>query len=123
MSNYKVHKGIIKKVDLSEFDNNMEKYFEARCIYEFGHLGDDLINYLYKEYGNWQNMFFNETFICDVIIVNNELYEIADRQVNRDKQCIIKSIEPGKYEYEIRYNNVETGVLEMIKNGLTDYLG
>ena len=68
-------------------------------------------------------MFFDETFICDVIIVNGELYEIADRQVNRDKQCIIKPIEPGKYEYEIRYNNGETGVLEMIGNGLSDYLG
>lgn len=123
MSNYEVHRGIIKKVDLSEFDNDTEKYFEARCKYEFGDYGDKWINDLYKEYDNWQDMFFDETFICDVIIVNGELYEIADRQVNRDKQCIIKPIEPGKYEYEIRYNNGETGVLEMIGNGLSDYLG
>lgn len=121
MSNYEVHKGIIKKVDLSEFDNDIEKYFEARCRYEFEDAGDKWINDLYKEYGNWRDMFFEETFIGDVIIVNGELYEIADRQVNRDKQCIIKPIEPGKYEYEIRYNNGETGVLEMIGQGLTDY--
>lgn len=123
MSNYEVHKGIIKKVDLSEFDNDTEKYFEARCLYEFEDAGDKWINDLYKEYGNWQDMFFEETFIGDVIIVNGEPYEIADRQVNRDKQCIIKPIEHGKYEYEIRYNNGETGVLEMIENGLSDYLG
>lgn len=122
MSNYEVHKGIIKKVDLSEFDNDTEKYFEARCIYEYGEEGDSYINDLYKKYGNWQDMFFNETYLRDVIIVNNEPYEIADTQVNRDKQCIIKPIEPGKYEYEIRYNNGETGVLEMIEKGLSDYL-
>lgn len=66
--------------------------------------------------------FFEETFIGDVIIVNDEPYEIADTQVNRDKQCIIKPIEPGKYEYEIRYNNGETGILEMLENGMNDYL-
>jgi hypothetical protein len=123
MSNYEVHRVIIKKVDLLEFDNDTEKYFEARCKYEFEGYGDRWINDLYKEYGNWQDMFFDETFICDVIIVNGEPYEIADTQVNRDKQCIIKPIEPGKYEYEIRYNNGETSVLEMIENGLSDYLG
>lgn len=123
MSNYEVHKGIIKKVDLSEFDNDTEKYFEARCKYEFGDYGDKWINDLYKEYGNWQDMFFDETFICDVIIVNGEPYEIADTKVNRDKQCIITPIEPGKYKYEIRYNNGETGLLEMVGQGLTDYLG
>ena len=122
MSNYEVHKGIIKKVDLSEFDNDTEKYFEARCRYEFEDAGDKWINSLYTEYYNWQEMFFGETFICDVIIVNNEIYEIADRQVNRDKQCIIKPIGPGMYEYEIRYNNGETGILEMIENGMNDYL-
>lgn len=122
MSNYEVHKGIIKKVDLSEFDNDTEKYFKARCRYEFEDAGDKWINDLFKEYGNWQDMFFEETFISDVIIVNEELYEITDRRVNYDKQCIIKPIEPGKYEYEIKYNNSETDFLEMIKNGMNDYL-
>lgn len=123
MSNYEVHKGIIKKVDLSEFDNDTEKYFEDRCKYEFGDYGDKWINDLYKEYGNWQDMFFDETFICDVIIVNGELYEIADRQVNNYKQCIIKPIDPGKYEYKIIYDNGKTDFLEIIEQGLADYLG
>lgn len=122
MSSYEVHKGIIQKVDLTEFDNDTEKYFEDRCRYEFEDADDKWINDLYKEYGNWQGMFFGETLICDVIFVNGELYEISDRRINRDKQCIITSIEPGKYEYEIRYNNGETDVLEMIENGLSDYL-
>lgn len=123
MNNYEVHKGIIKKVDLSEFDNNIEKYFEARCKYEFDNGSDNWIDDLYKEYGNWQDMFFKETYLRDVIIVNGEPYEIANTQVNRDKQCIIKPIEPGKYEYEIiLYNNGETAILEMIENGLSDYL-
>lgn len=122
MSNYEVHKGIIKKIDLTEFDNDIEKYFEARCRYEFGNAGDAWINDLYKEYGNWQDMFFEETFVNDVIIVNDEPYEITDTQVNCDKQCIIKPIELGKYEYEIRYNNDETGVLKIIEQGLYDYL-
>lgn len=52
MSNYKVHIGIIKRVDLSEFDNDTEKYFEARCRYEFEDDSDKLIDDLYKEYGN-----------------------------------------------------------------------
>ena len=122
MNSYEIHKGIINKVDLSKFDNDIEKYFEARCRYEFKDAGDNWINDLYKEYGNWQDMFFEETFIDDVIIVNGELYEIADRQVNRDKQCIIKPIEPGKYEYEIRHNNGETSVLGMLECGMNDYL-
>lgn len=122
MSNYEVHKGIIKKVDLSEFDNDTEKYFEARCRYEFEDAGDKWINDLYKEYDNWQDMFFEESCICGVIIVNEEIYEISDRQVIHDKQCIVKPIEPGKYEYEIRYNNGETSMLEMLEQGLSNYL-
>lgn len=122
MSDYEVHKGIIKKVDLSKFDNDTEKYFEARCRYEFEDLGDKWIDDIYKEYYNWQDMFFGETLMCDVIIVNGELYEITDRQVSHDKQCIVKPIEPGKYEYEIRYNNGETSILEMLEQGLSNYL-
>lgn len=122
MSNYEVHKGIIKKVDLSEFDNDTEKYFEARCRYEFEDAGDKWIDDLYTEYYNWQEMFFGETFICDVIFVNGELYEISDRRIKHDKQCIITPIEPGKYKYEIRYNNGETDVLEMLQNGMNNYL-
>lgn len=122
MSNYEVHKGIIKKVDLFEFNNDTEKYFEARCRYEFEDLGDKWLNDLYKEYDNWQDMFFGEMIMCDVIIVNGELYEISDRRIKHDKQCIITPIEPGKYKYEIKYNNTETDVLEMLECGMNDYL-
>lgn len=122
MSDYEVHKGIIKKVDLSEFDNDTEKYFEARCRYEFEDVGDKWIDDLYTEYYNWQDMFFGETLMHDVIIVNEEIYEISDRQVIHDKHCIVKPIEPGKYEYEIRYNNGETSMLEMLEEGLSNYL-
>lgn len=56
------------------------------------------------------------------MFVNGELYEFADRKVNHDKQCIIIPIKPGKYKYEIRYNNSETDVLKMLENGMKDYL-
>ena len=35
MSRQEYHKGKLKKVDLSQFDNDTEKYFEARYRYEF----------------------------------------------------------------------------------------
>ena len=35
MSEYEFHKGKLKKVDLSKFENSREKYFESKYRYEF----------------------------------------------------------------------------------------
>ena len=45
MSDYEYHKGKLKRIDLSKFDNNKEKYFEARYRYDFAANEDRLHPY------------------------------------------------------------------------------
>jgi translation initiation factor IF-3 len=35
---------------------------------------------------------------------------------------VAKILDYGKYKYEIRYNNSETDILEMLQNGMNSYL-
>ena len=48
MSDYEFHKGKVKMVDLSKYDNDTEKYFEARYRCKFSGMSEEEIQKAYK---------------------------------------------------------------------------
>ena len=76
MSDYEFHKGKVKMVDLSKYDNDTEKYFEARYRYEFSGMTEEEIQkayqtsveYKYRRNKPWEQLWRDNTdFYCDVI--------------------------------------------------------
>lgn len=98
MSEQEYHKGKLKKVDLSQFDNDTEKYFEARYRYEFaadenrpnGMTEKEIqeayqrsLEYKYRTRGAWEDLWFDNTDDYDQLIkVNGELWEVADVELD-----------------------------------------
>lgn len=130
MSDYEYHKGILKKVDLSEYDNDREKYFEARCRYEFSGLTEDELQAAYKDFneskykrrGGWEDYWRAESDIRDVISVGSDIYEVADIELDNDTQCIITEVSENEYQYYTSFYNGGTCLEEMLEDEMEDYL-
>ena len=101
MSDYEFHKGVLKRVDLSKYDNDKEKYFEARCRYEFSGLTEDELQTEYKKFnerkykrhGGWEEYWWSESELRDVIYVGDDIYEVYDTELDSDTQCIITKVD------------------------------
>lgn len=130
MSDYEYHKGTLKKVNLSEYDNDREKYFEARCRYEFSGLTEDELQATYKDFneskykrrGGWEDYWRAESDIRDVITVGDDIYEVADIELDNDTQCIITEVGENEYQYYTSFYNGGTCLEEMLEDGLEEYL-
>ena len=130
MSDYEFHKGTLKKVDLSEYDNDREKYFEARCRYEFSGLTEDELQAAYKNFneskykrhGGWEDYWRSESDIRDVISVGDDIYEVADIELYDDTQCIITEVGENEYQYYTSFYNGGTDLEEMLEDGLKKHL-
>lgn len=130
MSDYEYHKGTLKKIDLSEYNNDREKYFEARCRYEFLGLTEDELQATYKDFneskykrrGGWEDYWRAESDIRDVISVGDDIYEVADIELDNDTQCIITEVGENKYQYYTSFYNGGTCLEEMLEDGLEEYL-
>lgn len=130
MSDYEYHKGTLKKVDLSEYDNDREKYFEARCRYEFSGLSEDELQATYKDFneskykrrGGWEDYWRAESDLRDIISVGDDIYEVADIELDNDTQCIITEVGENEYQYYTSFYNGGTCLEEMLEDELEEYL-
>ena len=130
MSDYEYHKGVLKKVDLSEFDNDREKYFEARCRDEFDGLSEEEIQAVYKDFNEskykrrdgWEDYWRAETGLRDVVCVGDDIYEVADIEIDDDTQCIITKVGENEYQYYTSFYNGGTYLEEMLEDGMEEYL-
>lgn len=128
MSSYEKHIGKLKKVDLSEFNNSTEKFFEEQYRKLFINLSEEEIkeeyhyaeNYKYRENkGPWEWMFFDKCYVFDMddkfYIVNGNIYEtIEDKEVDYDAS-FLKDNGDGTYDYFIEFYNGGTCLSECIE--------
>lgn len=130
MSDYEYHKGILKKVDLTEYGNDREKYFEARCRYEFSGLTEEELLSTYKDFneskhkkhGGWEDYWISESYLRDVINIGDDIYEVADIKLDNNTQCIITEVGKNKYQYYTLFCNRDSCLEEMIEDCLKNYL-
>ena len=137
MSRQEYHKGKLKKVDLSQFDNDTEKYFEARYRYEFaadenrpnGLTEDEIqaayrrsLEYKYRTRGAWEDLWFDNTDDYDQLIkVNGELWEVADVELD-DNEDVFTKVSDDEYEYYTSFYNGGCSLGEALEYGLESAL-
>jgi hypothetical protein len=134
MSCQEYHKGKIKKVDLSEFDNDVEKYFEARYRYEFaanenrpnGMTEEEIQEAYareceynkYSDRGPWRRLWFDNTDDCEQLIeVDGELWEVADVELETD-DTIMHKVSDTEYTYYTSFYNGGCCLSEVLEYGL-----
>ena len=134
MSDYEFHKGKLKKVDLSKFENSREKYFESRYRYEFeksetnpNGLTDDEIQLeyqnsfedKYRDNGPWEHLWYTVTDLYDSVIdVKGELWEVSDIELE-DSEDVFFKISDNEYEYYTSFYNGGCCLSEVLEDGLT----
>ena len=137
MSEQEYHKGKLKKVDLSQFDNDTEKYFEARYRYEFaadenrpnGMTEKEIqeayqrsLEYKYRTRGAWEDLWFDNTDDYDQLIkVNGELWEVADVELD-DNEDVFTKVSDDEYEYYTSFYNGGCSLGEALEYGLESAL-
>ena len=128
MSNYEKHIGKLKKVDLSEYDNSIEKFFEEQYRKLFTDLSEREIkeayqyaeNYRYRRNrGPWEYLFFDNCYDFDMndkfYVVNGNIYEtIEDKEVD-DDASFLKDNGDGTYDYFMEFYNGGTCLGECIE--------
>ena len=106
MSDYEYHKGKLKRVDLAEFDNDREKYFETRYRYEFavdenrsnGMTEEEIqeayqqsVKNKYRRRGPWEDLWKCNTDDYEgVIIIGDDIWEVADIELNDNEDVFTK---------------------------------
>ena len=127
MSDYEFHKGKVKMVDLSKYDNDTEKYFEARYRYKFSGMTEEEIQkayqasveYKYRRNKPWEQLWRDNTdFYCDVIRIEDELWEVADIELD-DFEDVFNKRSDTEYEYITSFYNGDCGLEDVLESGLT----
>ena len=127
MSEYEKHIGKLKKVDLSEYGNSTEKFFEEQYRKMFVYLSKRDIKeaYQYAENyscrgnkGPWEYLFFVNCYDFDMegkfYVVNGNIYEtIEDKEI--DDGSFLKDNGDGTYDYFIEFYNGGTCLGECIE--------
>lgn len=127
MSDYEKHIGKLKKVDLSEYNNSTEKFFEEQYK-SFTNLTEEEIkdayhyaeNYKYRRNsGPWEYLFFDTCYNFDMYnkfyVVNGNIYEtIEDKEVD-DDASFLKDNGDGTYDYFMEFYNGGTCLSECIE--------
>ena len=117
MSDYEKHIGKLKKVDLSEYDNSIEKFFEEQYRKLFTDLTEEEINEAYhcaeiykyrRNRGPWEYLFFDNCYDFDMsdkfYVVKGNIYEtIEDKEV--DDASFFKDNGDGTYDYFMEFYN------------------
>ena len=128
MSDYEKHIGKLKKVDLSEYDNSTEKFFEEQYRKLFAYLSERDIkeayqyaeNYKYRRNrGPWEYLFFENCYEFDMedkfYVVKGNVYEtIEDKEVD-DDASFFKDNGDGTYDYFMEFYNGGTCLSECIE--------
>lgn len=129
MSEYKKHIGKLKKVDLSEYDNSTEKFFEEQYRKLFAYLSEREIKEAYhyaenyrcrRNRGPWEYLFFVNCYDFDMdgkfYVVKGNVYEtIEDKEVD-DDASFLKDNGIGTYDYFMDFYNVGTSLSECIED-------
>lgn len=127
MSDYEYHRGKVKMVDLSEYDNDTEKYFETRYRYEFPGLTEEEIQkayqtsveYKYRRHKPWEQLWRDNTdCYCAVIRIEDELWEVDDIELD-DFEDVFNKQSDTEYEYITSFYNGGCGLEEALEYGLT----
>ena len=133
MSDYEYHKGKLKRVNLAEFDNDTEKYFEARYRYDFaadenrtyGMTEEEIqqayqasVEYKYRKRGPWEQLWRDENdWDCAVIRIGDELWEVADIELDENEDVFTK-VSDDEYQYYTSFYNGGCCLDEALEYGL-----
>lgn len=138
MSDMEYHKGKLKRVNLAEFDNDKEKYFETRYRYEFaadenrpnGLTEEEIqdayqrsIEYKYRRSkGPWEHLWYDNTNDCEgIITIGDNLWEVADIRLD-DNEDVFTKVSDDEYEYYTSFYNGGCCLSEALEYGLEDAL-
>ena len=132
MSDYEYHKRKLKRVNLSEYDNDTEKYFEARYRDEFAMNEDRLagmteeeiqeayqasLENKYRRRGAWEDLWQSETdWYCGVIRIGDEIWEVADIELD-DNEDVFTKVSDDEYEYYTSFYNGGCCLDEALESG------
>ena len=137
MSSQEYHKGKLKKVDLSQFDNDIEKYFEARYRYEFaanenkpnGLSEEEIqdayqrsVDNNYRRKGPWEDLWKSHTDDYEgVITIGDDIWEVADVELD-DNEDVFTKVSDDEYEYYTSFYNGGCSLGEALEYGLESAL-
>lgn len=129
MSEFEKHIGKFKKVDLSKYDNNTEKFFEEQYR-KFTKLSEEEIKDAYfqsktsifrRNMGPWEYLFFDT---CHEFGMDNKFYDIKGNiyetieDIEVEDISFLKDNNDGTYDYVIEFYNGCTWLGECIENEL-----
>lgn len=137
MSEFEKHIGKFKKVDLSKYDNNTEKFFEEQYR-KFTKLSEEEIKDAYskakistslrinsRSMGAWEYLFFDT---CHEFGMDNKFYDIKGNiyetieDIEVEDISFLKDNNDGTYDYVIEFYNGCTWLGECIENELKKIL-
>lgn len=137
MSDYEYHKGKLKRVNLAEFDNDREKYFEARYRYDFGANEDkpngmteeeiqeayqQSVENKYRRRGPWEDLWRCNSDVYDVVItIDDDIWEVADIELD-DNEDVFTKVSDDEYQYYTSFYNGGCCLDEVLEDGLTQAL-
>ena len=137
MSDYEYHKGKLKRVNLAEFDNDKEKYFEARYRYDFaqdenrpnGMTEEEIqdayqqsVENKYRRRGPWEDLWKSNTDDYEgVITMGDDLWEVADIELD-DNEDVFTKVSDDEYEYYTSFYNGGCSLGEALEYGLESAL-
>ena len=128
-----LHIGKLKRVDLSKYDNNIEKFFEEQYRKTFTDLSEQeiqdayqrVVDYNYRgNKGPWEYLFqdnYLDEFMEDkYYVVNGMVYEtIEEEELDPyDDFSKLKDNGDGTYDYLMTFYNGGTFLRECIENEL-----
>mgnify|MGYP003287994834 CR=1 FL=1 len=137
MSDYEYHRGKLKRVNLAEFDNNREKYFEARYRYDFAANEDkpngmteeeiqeayqQSVENKYRRRGPWEDLWRCNSDVYDVVItIGDDIWEVADIELD-DNEDVFTKVSDDEYEYYTSFYNGGCCLGEALEYGLKSAL-
>jgi hypothetical protein len=121
MPHIEYHTGKLKRVDLSDYDNNVDKFFEQKCRDRWGDSQTEEdweadIDF-YRAQGSdnpWVTAWFDETSDWDKYIIHKgELWEIQDLEIESSNQAT--KINDDEYQYDVSFSNMASSLHEEIE--------
>lgn len=124
MSDYEKHIGKLKKVDLSKYDNSIEKFFEEQCRKLFANLSERDFKEAYqyaenhkyrRNRGPWEYLFFDSCCDNKFYVIKGNIYEtIEDKRID-DDASFLKDNGDGTYDYFMEFYNGGTCLEECLE--------
>ena len=121
MSDMEYHKGKLKRVDLTEYDNSVSKFFESLCRKMHPSLSEsdweEDLNF-YKRQGSddpWVTIWFEETSeYSKYILIGGDVWESEDTELDSDGSIITK-VNDDEFEYYAAFYNGGTCLSEELE--------